>query len=56
VLILGNEGLEIFSLFIEAVLLGILDICAKIGSAYILLSHCNALMQAEAAGSSSTGS
>jgi bacteriorhodopsin len=56
VLILGNEGLGIISLFIETVLLGILDMCAKIGSGYILLSHSSALLQAEMTGSSSTGS
>jgi hypothetical protein len=41
--------------FSGVVLLSILDICAKIGSGYILLSLSSALMQAEMTGSSSTG-
>jgi len=56
VLILGNEGIGIISPFTETVLLGILDICAKIGSGYILLSSPSALTRAEATGSSSTNS
>jgi hypothetical protein len=54
----GKELLEIArgGGFSEAVLLGILDMCAKIGSGYILLSLSGALMQAEMTGSSSTDS